>query len=102
MRYFLVLLAAGPLCAQSKPVTGCPDLRSLTNNQMSIAIAAPVAETANAPAHCRVFGQILPEVGFEVRMPAEWNGRFFLVGNGGYAGEPTDSPGRVNQYGRYM
>ncbi len=102
MRFFPALLAAGVLCAQNKPVTGCPDLRSLTNNQMSIAIAAPVAESQIAPAHCRVFGQILPQVGFEVRMPAEWNGRFMLVGNGGYAGEPTDSQGRLNQYGRYM
>ena len=103
MRFFPALLAAGALCAQNRlPATACPDLRSLTDNQMSIAIAAPVAETPSAPAHCRVFGQILPQVGFEVRMPAEWNGRFVLIGNGGYAGEPTDSPGRVNQYGSYM
>jgi hypothetical protein len=102
MRFFPALLAASALCAQNKPVTGCPDLRSLTNNQMSIAIAAPVTESQIAPAHCRIFGQILPQVGFEVRMPAEWNGRFMLIGNGGYAGEPTDSQGRLNQYGRYM
>jgi Tannase and feruloyl esterase len=97
-----MLAAAGVLCAQNKPVTGCADLRSLTNNQITVAIAAPVGETPDAPAHCRVFGQVLPEVGFEVRMPADWNGRFVMVGNGGYAGEPTDSRARVNQYGRYM
>jgi feruloyl esterase len=90
------------LGAQQKPVTGCPDLRSLTNQQVTIAVAAPVAETPNAPAHCRVFGQVLPQVGFEVRLPAEWNGRFVMIGNGGFAGEPTDNPGRVSQYGRYM
>jgi Tannase and feruloyl esterase len=97
-----MLAAAGVLCAQNKPVTGCADLRSLTNNQITVAIAAPVAETPDAPAHCRVFGQVLPEVGFEVRMPADWNGRFAMVGNGGYAGEPTDSRARISQYGRYM
>lgn len=103
MRILLAALAAcAALGAQTKPVTGCPDLRSLTNHEVSIAIAAPVAETPNAPAHCRVFGQILPQVGFEVRMPADWNGRFVMIGNGGFAGEPTDNPGRVNQYGRYM
>ena len=103
MRIFPALLVAGALCAQNKvPVTGCPDLRSLTNNQMSIAIAAPVAEGPLAPAHCRVFGQVLPQVGFDVRMPAEWNGRFMLIGNGGYAGEPTDSQFRLNQYGRLL
>ena len=67
------------LGAQQKPVTGCPDLRSLTNHEVTIAVAAPVAETPNAPAHCRVFGQVLPQVGFEVRLPAEWNGRFGSV-----------------------
>jgi Tannase and feruloyl esterase len=97
-----LLAAAGVLCAQNKPVTGCPGLRSLTNNQMTVAVAVPVPETPAAPAHCRVFGQVLPQVGFEIRMPAEWNGRFMMIGNGGFAGEPTDSPGRVNQYGRYM
>ena len=35
-------------------------------------------------------------------MPQNWNGRFFLIGNGGYAGEATDSPGKVNQYGRFL
>src|SRR5450631_4033041 len=97
-----MLAAACVLCAQNKPVTGCADLRSLTNSQMSVAIAVPVAETPQAPAHCRVFGQVLPQVGFEVRMPADWNGRFAMIGNGGYAGEPTDNAGRLAQYGRYM
>ncbi len=97
-----MLAAAGILCAQNKPVTGCADLRSLTSNQITVAIAVPVAETPNAPAHCRVFGQVLPAVGFEVRMPADWNGRFAMVGNGGFAGEPTDSLARAGQYARYM
>src|ERR1035438_6978793 len=94
--------AAGILCAQNKPATGCADLRSLTNNQITIAVAQSLPETPQAPAHCRVFGQVLPKVGFEVRMPADWNGRFMMIGNGGYAGEPTDSRARANQYGRYM
>src|ERR1022692_1117911 len=94
--------AAGALCAQNKPVTVCTDLRSLTNNQITVAVAQSLPETPQAPAHCRVFGQVLPQVGFEVRMPGDWNGRFMMIGNGGYAGEPTDSPGHANQYGRYM
>src|SRR5664279_2594390 len=93
-----LLAAAGILGAQNKPVTACPDLRSLTNNQMTVAVAAALPETPQAPAHCRVFGQILPQVAFELRMPADWNGRFMMIGNGGFAGEPTDSPARANQY----
>src|ERR1039458_2548576 len=94
--------AAGVLCAQNKPVTVCADLRSLTSNQITVAVAQSLPETPQAPAHCRVFGQVLPQVGFEVRMPADWNGRFVMIGNGGYEGEPTDSPARANQYARYM
>lgn len=97
--FFGVLTA---LHGQTRPVTGCADLRALTNGEVSIAIATEVAETPEAPAHCRVFGQILPEIGFEVRLPPGWNGRFVMVGNGGFAGEPTDSRGRVVQYGRLM
>src|ERR1019366_5959384 len=83
--------AAGVLCAQNKPVTVCADLRSLTNNQITLAVARSLPETPQAPAHCRVFGQVLPQVGFDLRMPADWNGRFMMIGNGGHAGEPTDS-----------
>src|ERR1017187_3565948 len=76
--------AAGVLCAQNKPVTVCADLRSLTSNQITVAVAQSLPETPQAPAHCRVFGQVLPQVGFDLRMPADWNGRFMMIGNGGY------------------
>ncbi|MBS1856869.1 MAG: tannase/feruloyl esterase family alpha/beta hydrolase [Acidobacteria bacterium] len=103
MRIVPVLALAGAMLnAQTKPVTRCSDLRALTNLQVSIAVATDVPATAEGPAHCRVFGQILPEVGFEVRMPAEWNGRFVMLGNGGFAGEDTDSRGRQGQYARAM
>jgi len=103
MRHLAALLAlAASLGAQTRPAGRCADLRALTSLEVSIAIAADVAESADAPAHCRVFGQILPQVGFEVRMPPEWNGRFVMVGNGGFAGEATDSRGRVAQYGRIL
>ncbi|UZW57399.1 tannase/feruloyl esterase family alpha/beta hydrolase [Sphingobium sp. JS3065] len=42
------------------------------------------------PAFCRVVGRIHPEPGsdirFEVWLPAQWNGRYLGVGNGGLAG----------------
>ncbi len=95
-------VAAAAISAQSKPAARCSDLRALTNLEVSIGVATDMAATAEAPAHCRVFGQILPQVGFELRMPADWNGRFVMVGNGGFAGEDTDSPARRAQYGRIL
>src|SRR5436309_1514544 len=101
------LIAAAFACAallpaQTKPVTGCADLRSLTNNEVSIAIALAVEGTANSPAHCRVGGQILPQVGFELRLPPDWNGSFVMYGNGGFAGEPLDGAARIGQFARAL
>src|SRR5215831_17448783 len=38
-----------------------------------------------------------PRIAFEVSLPARWNGRFYMIGNGGHAGEALDDPGRVAQ-----
>src|SRR5262252_1763686 len=39
------------------------------------------------PAFCRVVGVITPQINFETWLPlANWNGRYFLAGNGGFAG----------------
>jgi len=101
-RLAVLFAAAALLSAQTKPAIPCPDLRALTNNEVSVAIAQTVEATTNTPAHCRVSGQVIPQVAFEVRLPAEWNGRFLMYGNGGFAGEPLESPGRNAQFGRAM
>ncbi len=59
--------------------------------------ARTVAAEGNTPQHCRVSGVISPEVAFEVSLPAQWNGRLYMIGNGGHAGEALDNPGRVAQ-----
>jgi Tannase and feruloyl esterase len=61
------------------------------------AIPASGAGAAAVPAHCRVTGLLSPEIAFEVSLPAKWNGRFYMIGNGGHAGEAMDDPGRVAQ-----
>jgi Tannase and feruloyl esterase len=96
-------VCAGLICAQNaKPAIGCGDLRSLTNNEVSIATALLVPAAPDAPEHCRVGGQVLPQVGFEVSLPTQWNGRFYMFGNGGYAGEALDSPARRATAARAM
>src|SRR5205823_3468731 len=81
--------------AQAKPRVACSALVSLTGYDFSVSSAKTDAATADAPERCRVTGQILPEVRFEMSLPAVWNGRLYMFGNGGYAGETLDSAGRA-------
>ena len=59
--------------------------------------AAAMPASGDVPAHCRVSGLLRPEIGFEVNLPARWNRRFYMIGNGGHAGEGPDDPGRAAQ-----
>jgi hypothetical protein len=59
--------------------------------------AAVVAASGGVPAFCRITGTIKPEVAFEVTLPERWNGRFYMIGNGGHAGENLEDAGRVTQ-----
>lgn len=84
-----------PASASAKtPTLPCTELRSLTAEAVTIITAAVVPAAGDRPEYCRVSGQILPEVSFLVDLPADWNGRLYMFGNGGYAGEQLDSPGR--------
>jgi hypothetical protein len=76
------------------PRVACPALVSQTGYDFSIVSATPVAQTGDAPEYCHVLGLIQPEVRVEVNLPASWNGRLYMFGNGGYAGEALDNPGR--------
>jgi len=80
-----------------QPKCACADLRRLTSYEFSIESAELIAGGTESPERCRVRGQILPEIQFEVNLPATWNRRFYMFGNGGYAGESPDTPNRVAQ-----
>jgi feruloyl esterase len=86
-------LAAGSAQAQQ----ACANLTrlSLPNVTISSAVSVPAGQfslpvqpsrTVQVPAFCRVVGNIWPEVGFELWMPAQWNKKLLGVGNGGFAG----------------
>jgi pimeloyl-ACP methyl ester carboxylesterase len=79
------------------PRRACAELRGLTNYDFSVERATLIPATADAPARCRVTGLIQPEIQFEVNLPASWNRRFYMFGNGGYAGEPMEAGNRVGQ-----
>jgi hypothetical protein len=66
-----------------KPQLGCASLRSLTGYEFTVVVAGLVPASPDAPEHCRVSGQILPEIRFEVNLPTAWNRRLYMFGNGG-------------------
>lgn len=78
-----------------KPKFACASLRSLTAYEFSVITASTTAATADAPEYCRVSGQILPEIRFELALPISWNRRLYMFGNGGFAGESFESPSRI-------
>jgi len=85
MRITMLTLAAAALTAGAQvPCDGLA--KQAFGEGLTIHAAAPVAAQANLPAHCDVRGVIFPEGRFVVKLPAEWNNRFQMVGNGGTAG----------------
>jgi len=84
----------------ARPKATCGSLQSLTDYEMSVTSAKVVAATADMPEHCRVHVLIQPKLNIEVNLPAAWNGRFYMFGNGGFAGESFDSAGRMTDLRR--
>src|SRR5215471_19345691 len=79
----------------AKPAVACASLVSLSGYEFSILSATVIPAASDAPEYCRVSGLIQPEIRFEVNLPVVWNGRLYMFGNGGYAGEALDAAGRV-------
>lgn len=89
-----------PLPATGKPATVCTELRSLTGFDISVIAATLVPASVNAPEHCRVSLMVPPEINIEVNLPTAWNGRLYMFGNGGFAGESFEAPNRVTARAR--
>ncbi len=114
--FFTVLLAAATLYGQgggnvqfrdwkapvpsAKPAIACGELRSLTSFELSVISAAVIPASAKAPEHCRVRLMVQPAINIEVNLPAAWNSRLYMFGNGGWAGETFDSAGRAENRAR--
>ncbi|HSW40326.1 MAG TPA: tannase/feruloyl esterase family alpha/beta hydrolase [Acidobacteriota bacterium] len=79
------------------PRMDCAALSGYKSGELVEIIAGTKPATATTPAHCRVAGVFDPEIAFEVSLPDRWNGRFYMIGNGGHAGEALDDPRRVAQ-----
>src|SRR5580658_5508066 len=79
----------------AKPAMACGELRSLTSFDIYVIGATVIPASATAPEHCRVSLMVPPEINIEVNLPTAWNGRLYMFGNGGWAGESFEAPGRV-------
>lgn len=80
--------------APGAPKVSCSTLIALSGFEFTVESAVLMPAEAETPEYCRVMGQILPEIRFEVALPTTWNRRFQLTGNGGYAGDTLESPQR--------
>jgi feruloyl esterase len=105
-RPILIALAAAAALAQNAPhirdwkspdppsraATTCAAMHSLTGYEYSV-----VSANTDAAGACIVRLQVIPEIRIEVALPVAWNGRLYMFGNGGFAGESLDAPNRVAQ-----
>ena len=76
---------------------GCEELSKFKSKDLVQITSVAAPATGATPAYCDVTGMLDPEIAFEVSLPANWNGRFYMIGNGGFAGDALDSPGKVAQ-----
>jgi hypothetical protein len=89
--------APGVAAAATQPAeSACDALQSLDLSRLPEAPtqmigAKSVPARSGLPAHCLVRGVVEPSVGFELRLPANWNGKFFASGSGNWGG--TFQPG---------
>jgi feruloyl esterase len=79
------------------PRKGCASFGRFKGKDIVQISAIDVPTSGSVPSYCRVSGVLSPEVAFEVSLPTRWNGRFYMIGNGGHAGEALDDAGRVAQ-----
>jgi hypothetical protein len=76
-------------------VLACSAMAKTTAQGVALS-AQLVAATSTVPEHCRISGTIPAEIGFEINLPTQWNGRLYMHGNGGFAGEDANAPKEVD------
>jgi feruloyl esterase len=54
--------------------------------EVKITSALLVSANGGIPEYCDVRGTTWPEAMFAVKLPTDWNGRFYMAGNGGAGG----------------
>ena len=86
-------------CA-SKAAADCTSLANLAIESTTITAATLVPAGSGLPEYCRVQGHVDTEIGFEIRLPAAWNGKLYFGGNAGFAGTIPVYPAISSALGR--
>src|SRR4030042_1719721 len=81
----------------NEPIKACETMSRFRSNEIVQITAEKVSATDKVPAFCRVTGILDPEIAYEVSLPDRWNGRFYMIGNGGHAGESLNDLMRIAQ-----
>ena len=90
----IVLLAGMAACtkaeqSQSPETAAAPESRACSVDAFAaipdLTISSATHEETPAP-HCLVNGVIGTEIGFLLRLPDDWNGKFIMGGSGGFGG----------------
>ena len=72
--------------SQALEAEDCNALMETSIGAMTVEAAELVEATERLPQHCRLVVLVPEFVRFELRLPEPWNGKFLMVGNGGYLG----------------
>jgi feruloyl esterase len=87
---------AGYSRAEYTPGMACSAVANNIDLPNLVSIASEsIAANGDIPAYCRVSGTLDPEITFVVDLPQNWNGRFYMIGNGGHAGQRPDDPFQI-------
>jgi hypothetical protein len=88
--------------AQIAPRKSCETLEHYKSEEIVQIHAGTVPAEGQTPSYCKLTGMLKPEIAFEVSLPARWNGRFYMTGNGGHAGESLADPSRTSLRSRAL
>lgn len=77
------------------PAVSCAALGDLRLPDVIAIRSQTIPADGSVPDHCRVDGTIAPEITFQVNLPGAWNGRYYMSGNGGPAGQHPDTQAAV-------
>jgi hypothetical protein len=82
---------AGQTSVVADPALRCDSLQrsdfsGVQDAPTQVTVSKLVKAGGGVPAYCQIKGYIVPQIGFELRLPENWNGKFMEVGCGGWCG----------------